>query len=152
MDKSEPNFLPPLRPTARAVIRRRSSLLVQVKAHLDKGRYFTLPGGRQEIGETLQDCVRRECEEEIGAEVDVGQLLHVAEVFKKKADGICHQIEVLFECTVADGYEPRLGPHPDSSQVDTVWANLTKDASMFRPDYASVLLSRQPAYLGVYHV
>jgi 8-oxo-dGTP diphosphatase len=43
------------------------------------GTWYSLPGGRQRFGETLEEAVVRECLEEIGAEVAPTRLLFVRE-------------------------------------------------------------------------
>ena len=98
MDTSSNGFLAEIRPCARAVILRRQEILVQVKSKPERGDYLSLPGGKQDPGETLVACVIRECEEEIGATVVVDRLLHVAETFRDKPDGTRHQLDVLFAC------------------------------------------------------
>lgn len=150
MDDTVTKFIDPIRPTARAVIRRGEKLLVQLKERPDRGKYLTLPGGKQELGESLEDCVRRECAEEVGAEVRVLELLHVVEVHKAKHNGIRHQLEFLFECRVPDSYSEKLGPHPDPSQKATIWADLRKEAHLFRPSYGELLSNATaPRYVGV---
>ena len=37
--------------------------------------YYVFPGGKQEIGETIEQCAKREAFEELGVEVKVGELL-----------------------------------------------------------------------------
>lgn len=37
--------------------------------------YYVFPGGKQEIGETIEQCAKREAFEELGVEVDIGELL-----------------------------------------------------------------------------
>lgn len=143
-------FLDPIRPTVRAVIFRDGDLLAQVKQKPGKRPYLTLPGGKQDPGESMEEALIRECAEEIGARVTVGPLLHVAEVHKPKADGLRHQVEMLFACALPASYTPRLGPAPDRSQVDTVWASVHTRQSEFKPGYARLLTAPDaPLYLGV---
>lgn len=153
MDETTTQFLHPIRPTARAIIRRGGEILVQLKEKPGSPQFLTLPGGRQEPGETLEMCVRRECSEEIGCDVEVGPLLHVADVYKTKGGGLQHQLEVLFSCEVPPDYEAKCGPAPDRSQIDTIWANLHRDAARFKPGYGAALVqTAQAVYLGVFHV
>ncbi|MES0880827.1 NUDIX domain-containing protein [Roseibium sp. SCP14] len=150
MESPPKNFLSPIRPTVRAVIFRNGELLVQVKKKTGQSPYLTLPGGKQEPGESATDALKRECAEEIGTEITVGPLIHVAEVFKPKEEGMRHQLELLFACDVPDDYLPIVGSHPDPSQIDTVWASPEKEATEFRPAYAHALAERAPLYLGVF--
>ena len=39
--------------------------------------HWSLPGGAVELGETLEECVAREMQEEIGLEVEVGPVIEV---------------------------------------------------------------------------
>ena len=43
--------------------------------------HWTLPGGKLEYGETLQQCLAREMREETGLAVEVGELLYVCDRF-----------------------------------------------------------------------
>lgn len=124
---------------------------MQVKKKRKRGLYLTLPGGKQEPGETLEDCLIRECMEEIDSRVAIKKLLHIAEVMKPKYDGIRHQVDVLFECELPQSYEPKLGPKPDPSQIDTIWAALSDEDSRMYPPYAKILMGPDaPVYLGVF--
>jgi len=127
---------------------------VQEKHHPDKGLYYTLPGGKQEPGENLEAALMRECLEEIGAEVTVAGLMHVAEVYRLKSDGEerQHQLDFIFGCTVPDTYRPALGTHPDPHQIATRWITAA-DAAQLRPVYVTKLFplgcTRVPkVYLG----
>ena len=37
--------------------------------------YYVFPGGKQENGETIEQCTKREAYEELGVEVEVGELI-----------------------------------------------------------------------------
>ena len=150
MTLKQTKVLEPIRPTVRAVIFRNGDLLVQVKQKRGSAAYLTLPGGKQDPGETAEEALIRECAEEVGTTVTVGPLLHVAEVFKTKTEGKRHQLELLFACEVPDDYVPVTGPHPDPSQVGTIWASPATRAADFRPAYAAALTTSAPVYLGVF--
>jgi len=127
---------------------------VQEKHHAAKGLYYTLPGGRQEPGESLEEALKRECLEEIGAQITVGELLHVVDLYRLKAEARerQHQIDFIFACTVADDYLPVVGNHPDPHQVATRWIT-AGDAAHLRPSYVTKLFplgcTRVPkVYLG----
>ncbi|MDQ6921404.1 MAG: NUDIX hydrolase, partial [Candidatus Dormibacteraeota bacterium] len=67
---------PQIRVAALAV-RERQVLVVE---HRKRGqRYWVLPGGRVEAGETLVNALKRELQEELSLVVDVGPLLAVYE-------------------------------------------------------------------------
>ncbi|MFG3420585.1 NUDIX domain-containing protein [Micromonospora sp. NPDC048063] len=67
--------------SAKAIIRDGDNVLVlrYVDRRMGLGVWYSLPGGRQEFGETLEETLVRECQEEIGVEVVPGRLLFVRE-------------------------------------------------------------------------
>ncbi|GCE04621.1 NUDIX hydrolase [Dictyobacter aurantiacus] len=67
------------------------------KATLDpRGVFWFLPGGRAELGESSQETLRREIQEELGEQAHIGGLLYVVENFF--SDGIDHhEISLYFE-------------------------------------------------------
>ncbi len=122
---------------------------MQVREKAGEALYLTLPGGKQDPGETAIETLKRECAEEVAADISVGRLLHVAEIFKPKAGGIQHQLELLFACEVPEDYVAAMGYHPDPSQTGTIWASPVTRAMDFRPAYAEFLTRDAPLYLGV---
>lgn len=67
-----------IRVSAYAVIMHESKLLL-VNTRTS-GKWF-FPGGEVEIGETLEDAIKREVKEETGIEVEVGKFLSFKETF-----------------------------------------------------------------------
>jgi len=59
--------------------------------------WYIMPGGGMEPEETLPEAVRREVMEELGLEVECGDLLFVIEGVHGEA---FHRVDLVFECRV----------------------------------------------------
>ncbi len=121
------NLIPGIRNAVRAVIVRDEHILLLRKQGGGSAERFALPGGGQEAGETLQQALLRECQEEIGASVEVGSLTHVADYFKARdtdPPSTRQLLEFLFLCSVPADYTAKNGHHPDKHQIDVVWLAL----------------------------
>ena len=151
------NLTPDIRNAVRAVIVRDDQLLLLKKTGGDRGERYALPGGAQNLGETLAQALERECLEEIGSAVEILALVNVADHFKTRETdppSTRHMVEFLFRCSVRDDYIAHNGSKPDKSQVDVVWVNLARLAAM--PLYPESLthwlpegiLRDTPVYLG----
>ena len=119
----------PIRNAPRAVIVRDGRILLLRKHDEVKGERYALPGGAQELGETLQQALNRECLEEIGTEVAVRDLLHVADWFKPRETDpptTRQLVEFLFACEVPEGYVAANGHRPDKHQLEVVWVPLAE--------------------------
>ena len=82
-----------VRTSVKAVIIKNNQILLQIKRDL-LSQYAVLPGGGQHKGETLPEALRRECLEEINADVEVGDLLFVRDYISDhhefaEANGMC---------------------------------------------------------------
>ena len=113
-----------IRNSAKAVIVKDDKLLA-VKIQENGGTYYILPGGGQEHGENLHQALERECREELGAEVEIGELLFVREYIGKNHElaayhAHAHQTEFMFLCNVhQDTFDN--GTNPDKGQTGTEW-------------------------------
>ena len=72
-------------------------------------RSFAFPGGHVEFGETNEQTLLREFKEEIGADIRVGDLKWVAEVFFPWGKKPCHQICLYYMIDILDTEIPRDG-------------------------------------------
>jgi mutator protein MutT len=89
-----------------AIIKRDGALLIAQRlpeSHL--GGLWEFPGGKRETDETLEACLQRECAEELGVEVRVGELLRVVEHTYPEVRVKLH----FFECFLVGGEPEALG-------------------------------------------
>lgn len=100
------------------VISKGRALLIK-RGHPPLEGQWSIPGGTLEVGETLQEGVRRELTEEAGVEVRVLDLIEVFErIFHDEAGKIQYHFVILdYLCEGVSG-EPRAG----SDVVDVAWA------------------------------
>lgn len=133
----------PVRNSAKAIIIRDGCILLIRNRDAD-GDWYILPGGGQNHGETLHDALRRECREEIGSDVQVGELKLIREYIGRNHefadhDGAMHQVEFMFECRIDEAYTPGSGHTPDTYQTGVAWLPLA-DLGRFRL-YPKVLIA-----------
>jgi nucleoside triphosphatase len=80
--------------------------------------FYTVPGGHVELGETLEQALKREVKEEVGLDVEIKELLSIQQViypkefWKKRV----HFIFFDYLCTVVDESEPKA----DSQEIQSV--------------------------------
>ena len=144
------------RVSARALIIEEDALLVSCYRD-DRGPWYVTPGGGQRRGETLHQCLVREVREEANAEIRIGRLRWVREFISARypdstLDPSFHQIEMIFECSLADAAALRLGDSPDPGQTGLRWLALSDLANVrfYSQEAARILLGEidDRPYLG----
>ena len=83
-----------MRVSSRAIIFKDNKVLFMYRERNNE-KYYAFPGGKIEDGETKEDCIKRECKEELGITISVEK--HVYEV---KGDGF---IQHFYLCKWIDG-------------------------------------------------
>lgn len=68
---------------------------------------YEFPGGKTEEGESLVNCLKRECKEELAIDLDVGPKVYVTEHVYTDIHVELH----FFSCTVKNGMEPQALEH-----------------------------------------
>jgi 8-oxo-dGTP diphosphatase len=125
----------PIRNSAKAIIIKDGMILCT--KNKDKfGIFYLLPGGGQEPQESLHETLKRECKEEISAEIVIGDIKFIREYIGKNHefaewDSNVHQIEFMFECKLKSDIDVQNGSVPDSMQIGVVWINI-KDINEYR--------------------
>ena len=89
-------------------------LICQRPAHKTRGLLWEFVGGKVEPGETLEDALVRECQEELAVELTVGDIF--MEVTHAYPDLTVHL--TLFHAGIING-EPRLLEHNDLRWITT---------------------------------
>ena len=79
---------------------------------------FAFPGGHVTFGETNARTLIREFKEELGADITVGELKWVAEIFFPWGKKPCHQICLYYMVELADETTPREGSFLGKEQME----------------------------------
>jgi len=105
--------------------------------------FWALPGGRGEMGESSQETLVREYEEEIGAEVTVGRLVFAVEnFFKTRTENLkVHELSMMYEVSFPENspFVQQMEFQGQEGAVDLVfkWIPLAELADM--PVYPAFL-------------
>ena len=100
------------------IIRGNKLLVVELE---NNGRYYTLPGGKQEPNELMLDALKREMLEETGYDVNPIELLFIRETFEE--DGETHRVEFMVLCEIVAEVSDNKFQY-DEYQVGTKWINI----------------------------
>jgi ADP-ribose pyrophosphatase YjhB (NUDIX family) len=104
-DPTAPTPNVPVHPGAAAIVFDDQNRILIMKRK--QGPYWCIPGGRMEIGESIDGCCVRETHEETGLEVEIVRLIGIytnPRSICAYPDGNVHQSFIaLFECRVLGG-------------------------------------------------
>ncbi len=115
-----------VRNSAKAIIISGDKVLLTKNQDKD-GYFYLFPGGGQEHGETIHQALIRECVEEMGHQVEVGELLHIREYIGRNHehwpfDYNLHQVEYYFTSKIVEeAHNDKEPTNPDSHQVGMEW-------------------------------
>jgi len=132
----------PVRTAARAVILQDEGLLT-IKMKDNRGVFYILPGGGPQPGETLAAALKRECMEELGAEVRILGFVYIREYIGKhhhfaRVHSAFHQLEVVFRCELANPIRRGAGSELDKKQIGWEWLRI--DSLHALPFYPRAIL------------
>lgn len=112
-----------IRTSARAIIFTHDSKVVLIHRKWRGEEYWVTPGGGVEEGESLHDALKREMREEIGIDVEIGDL--ILEVAKDVHERHSHQ--KFFLCTHVSG---EIGSGTDKSITHSTPDNFSEVVSV----------------------
>ncbi len=103
-----------------AVIFHDGKVLLVRRGHAPSAGKWAIPGGRVELGESLQAAAEREVREEMGITVSAGAPIYAFDLVEKDATGRC-----LFHYVIVDLLAEYLGgePHPGDDASDARWVD-----------------------------
>lgn len=118
-----------IRITAKAIIEQDGRLLL-IKKKLDHvGVYYTLPGGGQELGETLDFTIMRECKEELSINIKILKILCVREYISANHEYSflqkeVHALEFVYHCAIDVGSQLS-SLQSDEGQIGFEWLKIS---------------------------
>lgn len=117
----------PIRNSAKAIIIHGDKVLL-TKNQSRENFFYLFPGGGQEHKETLHSALKRECIEEVGCQIEVGELLHIREYIGEnhelaKSHFDAHQVEFYFVCSLINE-DINKPTNPDTNQVGMEWVEI----------------------------
>jgi ADP-ribose pyrophosphatase YjhB (NUDIX family) len=112
------------------VVLNKDNKILLVRHKKGNQRYWVLPGGRLEYGETFEECAVRELKEETGLDVEVERFLFLSEAIAP--DRSRHIVNIFIKAKVVGG-TMKLGDEPVLAGVDFMALEDLEKLSLFPP-------------------
>lgn len=110
--------------------------LLTVKSKLETLR--DVPGGGIELGETIEEAIARECQEEAGAQVKLGSIVWVNQDWFRHRNGTFFQAVQLFYRAELVG---ELQTVTDSNMAPAVWVELDSIETVPLPTFVKAAVA-----------
>lgn len=152
-----------IRSTAKAILLHNGKILLNRCLDTHNGDYYTLPGGGQELFETLEDAVVRECLEETGYQVVPQRFAALIEEicddpdFRRERPQYAHKMLHIFVCALA-APDRMTATEQDDNQIACEWVDMAALPDIrLLPQAVGQSLPRLvagegPLFLGAWHV
>ena len=115
-----------IRPIALGIAKKGKKILVGIGYDkVKKQTFYRALGGGIEFGETSKDAVKREFQEEINADIKVGELLGVTENIFTYQGKTGHEIVFLYSIEIPeDSYKDEYEIDDEADEYNAVWVNI----------------------------
>lgn len=124
----------PLRRAARAVMFDAENKMALL--HVARDGYYKLPGGGVDEGETLVEALHRECLEETGCKIQVGEEIGLVIEYRRSAN-ILQESYVYFARVVGEKGEVQFTDNEKQMGCAIVWMTLDEAMAQMSTQYVS---------------
>ena len=143
------------RVSARGLLIENNSVLFIEYSDMDNAIYYSLPGGGQDINIDLAQTLRNEFIEEVGIEIQTGDVILVREFIVSNSRVECwpngiHQLEIIFDCKRVHDKIEIPATKPDIGMTGIKWIPIDeiKSYNVFpTTDIIDIVKSRSVHYL-----
>ncbi len=122
-----------------AVILKNDKILLVKRKFEPKARFWTLPGGMVELGESLDQALKREIREECGIKIEPQKIIDVIDYIERDEDD-----QVKYHYLLVDFQAEQIGGtlSPSSDVLDAGWFDLSELSGLTLPEITQEFLKK----------